>query len=159
MNLSAQVAGAFEPLLAEALEAVAALDDETCNQPLSVPKTNTVAALVTHAVESTRFWLHLGLTGENLPRDRAAEFRSWAGRGQLLAALEELRAWLHEEVAGAPLDPSAIRHPVAAASGGRGEPISAGECLLRTLAHFATHLGHLQLTAQLVASAAHRTDS
>jgi hypothetical protein len=67
-------------------EHVRGMDHGTLNwSPL--PKANSIAVLVTHAITSEREMMH-GVRNEVIPRDRESEFRAEADSEQLLALID-----------------------------------------------------------------------
>ena len=113
--------------------------------------TNGLAVLATHALHSTRSWLSLA-TGASLPRrDREAEFlvvvddtAEFMGTFDALAAecralLETGRAFEPGRVCTAPWR-----------TYDADEPVTAAWALLFALEHLREHVGHAQLTRQVL---------
>ena len=136
------------------LELRVAVDGCTADQLNHRPagdETNPIAVLVTHAMHSTRSWLSLA-TGAPLPdRDRPAEFLvvvddPAAFLAWLDGIADECRALLAGEV---PYDPGATATaPWRTAAS--DEPVTAAWALLHALEHLREHVGHAQLTRDLV---------
>jgi Protein of unknown function (DUF664) len=137
--------------LGELHHAVDGCSVEMLNRRPVDDETNPLAVLVTHALHSTRSWLSLA-TGAPLPdRDRDAEFlvvvddadafRSW-----LDAMSDECRALLDGDVA---FDPAAVGEAPWRAYR-PDEPVTAAWALLHALEHLREHVGHAQLTRQLL---------
>jgi len=114
-------------------------------------ETNALAVLVTHAMHSTRSWLSLA-TGAPLPeRDRPSEFRvviddAATFMAWLDAIGEECRSLLDGDVS---FDPGAVGEAPWSTSRA-DEPITAAWALLHALEHLREHVGHAQLTRQLL---------
>jgi hypothetical protein len=117
--------------------------------------TNGLAVLVTHALGSTLSWLSLA-TGARLPeRDRPSEFRV------VVDDAPGFLAWFDEKAArcealldpARPFDPAALgvpdwrydEHDVEDPA-----PVTSAWALLHALAHLREHVGHAQLTRQVV---------
>ncbi|MEZ0236102.1 MAG: DUF664 domain-containing protein [Actinomycetota bacterium] len=113
--------------------------------------TNGLAVLVTHATLSTRSWLSLA-TGAPLPeRDRPAEFLvvvddADAFMGRFDAIAGECRELLEGDVG---FDPGATG-TAPWRTDGPGEPVTWAWALLHALEHLREHVGHAQLTRQLL---------
>lgn len=113
--------------------------------------TNALAVLVTHAMHSTRSWLSLA-TGAPLPeRDRPSEFRvviddAATFKTWLDAMGDECRSLLGGDVT---FDPGAVGEAPWRAYGS-DEPVTAAWALLHALEHLREHVGHAQLTRQLL---------
>jgi len=129
-------------------EVLAGLPDEALNWRPG-PDMNSLAVLVEHAWASAQMWTARA-AGQQVQRDRAAEFRANRGAAALrellaggLARVEELLAAVdptrYDEA-----DESAVRPGQA-----REEPITRAWCLLHAIEHLSEHLGQAQLTRQL----------
>ncbi len=141
--------------LAELRKAVDGSSAEELNLRPAGDDTNGLAVLVTHALHSTRSWLSLATGAEPPPRDRPAEFRvvvddaddflTWFD-----ATAGECRAILD---AAATFEPASTGIPSWRFDGldpGDHEPVTAAWALQHALAHLAEHVGHAQLTRQVV---------
>ncbi|MGH2377683.1 MAG: DinB family protein [Candidatus Limnocylindria bacterium] len=126
----------------------AALEGLSADQLDRVPAdgANSIAVLVTHTLGSESAWLHRA-GGQEIPRERSKEFEVRnAAAGQLLAAIDRA----DQDVAGlvrAAVD--AGLETVRQNPGGR--QITAIYCLLHAAAHTAEHVGHAEVTRQLIA--------
>ncbi len=117
--------------------------------------TNALAVLVTHALYSTRSWLSLATGADQPPRDRPAEFR---------VVVEDpagFMAWFDETAAecrarlevDGPFEPARTGIPTwrfDESDVGEHEPVTAAWALLHALAHLQEHVGHAQLTRQIL---------
>lgn len=129
------------------------LSDEELNHPVPLPEANTLAALATHTLGAGEYWTLTLVGGQVIPRDRSAEFRA-VGHGPDLiarfegwiAALQNMLADLASEALGPLPKPPAGRRLKAIGDA----PITGRDCLLHAVEHTATHLGHIQLTRQLI---------
>ncbi|MGH2630310.1 MAG: DinB family protein [Actinomycetota bacterium] len=137
--------------LAELRKAVAGCSADELNRRPVDDDTNPLAVLATHAMHSTRSWLSLA-TGAPLPeRDRPAEFRAVvddpdAFIGWLDAIGDECRSLLQ---GGATYDPGASAS-APWSTVGSDEPVTAAWALLHALEHLREHVGHAQLTRQVL---------
>jgi Protein of unknown function (DUF664) len=114
--------------------------------------TNGLAVLVTHTLHSTRAWLSLAV-GAPLPaRDRPAEFAvvvddpdAFLATFDVMAA--DCRALLEGE---APFEPGRIGTAPWRPGDLANEPVTAAWALLHAIAHLREHVGHAQLTRQVL---------
>jgi Protein of unknown function (DUF664) len=113
--------------------------------------TNGLAVLATHALGSTRSWLSLAVAAPLPERDRDAEFRVVVEDAEVfLATFDSLAAECRTLVATeATFDPAhtgtapwSVDDP--------DEPVTAAWALLHALEHLREHVGHAQLTRQLL---------
>jgi hypothetical protein len=112
--------------------------------------TNSAAVLVTHVLNSTRWWLS-NAVGAPLPdRDRASEFRVTEDNpGALTALVDEFRGDIGRVLDGAAdVDWGAARK-THAASGDGPENVPAAWALLHAIEHLREHVAHVSLTRQL----------
>lgn len=151
---AAQIAIVIERVAREIMDKLAALNDAQLNQPLPVPDANTVFAIATHAVGMGEFWV-LTLVGDRPSnRNRAAEFRAV---GESQALLDRYQQWLsnvHDLLD--PLPDAAMTRVVEpplefrSTGGLQDGPLTVRDCLYHVIEHTATHLGHIQLSADLL---------
>jgi uncharacterized damage-inducible protein DinB len=132
----------------EALEALEGLPQRDLNEwkpRQDLADINTFYALATHLVAAGEFWLLHAVGGRPSNRDRATEFVAHG-------SIDDLRArygrWLSDsrEVL-ADLTEDDLDREVSVFD--RDERFVAGDRLLHTVAHSATHVGHLQIQRQL----------
>lgn len=123
-------------------EQVRGLDHGTLNwSPL--PKANSIAVLVTHAITSEREMIH-GVRNEVIPRDRDAEFRAEAESEQLLALIDAADREIDElvpAIVGGDLTDLRPR--------GSFPPQPGIYWLVTNYGHAREHLAQIQLTKQL----------
>ncbi|MFA5551662.1 MAG: DUF1572 family protein [Trueperaceae bacterium] len=119
-------------------------DDEFFRSPGG--SANSAAVIVQHLAGNfaSRFTDFLTSDGEKPWREREAEFQKPSGgRQEVMAAYEGAWSILHQAVASlAPQDLQATVHI-------RGKPWLVDEALLRSVAHFAGHVGQLILIGKL----------
>jgi DinB family protein len=138
----------FAESLDEIRRGVADLTIDQLNARPAGGETNPIAVIATHALASTLSWLSLA-TGAPLPeRDRDAEFRVVADDGftqrtddmigRCLAVLDH-GSW----------DPARVGTPNWGTRHAE-EPRTAAYSLSHALAHLGEHVGHLQMTRELL---------
>ncbi|MBX3015951.1 MAG: DinB family protein [Caldilineaceae bacterium] len=151
---AAQLASVIERIAQDILAKLVVLSDEQLNQPLPVPDASPVFAIATHAVGMGEFWV-LTLVGDRpSDRNRAAEFQA-TGQGQALIA--RYTAWIADVHAllddlPAPAMDRVVEPPLEFRRTG-GLPdgrLTVRDCLHHVVEHTATHLGHIQLSADLL---------
>ena len=113
--------------------------------------TNALAVLATHATLSTRSWLSLATNAPLPERDRPAEFLAVVDDADAFmerfdAIAVECRALLEGDVA---FDPGATGTAPWLIDGA-GEPVTRAWALLHALEHLREHVGHAQLTRQML---------
>ena len=111
---------------------------------------NPLAVIVAHALGATESWISLAVEAELPPRDRAAEFRT--GVDDTTAFLSEMddrsaacRGLLERAEA---FDPA--RTGFAPWTSEPDEPVTAAWALLHALEHLSEHVGHAELTRQIL---------
>lgn len=108
--------------------------------------TNSLAVLTAHMCGSEGVWIRQALTGQEVKRDREAEFRTRASSAdELLALLEKAEADARSVLEAT--KPAALKE-VVELMGGRFRLPKRG-CILHAIEHLTQHLGHMQLTRQL----------
>ena len=124
---------------------------EQLNRRPAGDDTNGLAVLATHALHSTRAWLCLALGAPIPPRDRPAEFRVVVDDPDaFLAQVDGLAAACRAVVdTEAPFEPDRMGTATWQPPQER-EPVSAAWALIHALAHLREHVGHAQLTRQVV---------
>ncbi len=137
----------------EALEQLEGLPEEALNRKLPLPETNSLYALATHLAGAGEFWSVAMVGGRDIARHRESEF---AATGTLAALRERYEKWLtamHEDLDAYPDEKMGQLVTLT----GRTRPawmdsdqLTARESLLHALEHTTLHLGHIQLTRQLL---------
>ena len=127
--------------------AIAGASGEALNRRPAGDETNSIAVLVVHALNSTRWWLSVALGRQVPERDRPSEFHTIvAGADELLGVFDPIaadcRALLSADVA---FDPGAIREDPR-----DGEEVTAAWALMHAVEHLREHVGHAELTRQLL---------
>jgi len=146
----ASIAGRLERVC----ELVRGLSAEQLNRK-PVDGGNSMFVLATHTAGNARAWIVGIAAGQALRRDRPAEFAA-AGddAAALIAGVEAIARDVHAAAAG--IDPArlGVRFTPARELWGEGEPyeISVREAFLHVIEHASIHVGHMQLTRELVAA-------
>ena len=151
---AAQIALVIDRITGEIMAKIATLSDEQLNQPLPIPDANTLFAIATHAVAMGEFWV-LTLVGNHPSnRNRSAEFRATGEGKALIARYQQWIADTHALLATLPAaEMERIVEPpfeFRSTGGLQDGPLTVRDCLLHVVEHTATHLGHIQLTADLL---------
>jgi len=131
-------------------QALTRLDDETVNAQPPLPDPNSPYQLVTHALSACEWWTSHVICGHASSRDRDQEFVSVGTRAELAVQADALVARLHQ-----------LRPELEAATGlaneartsiPLGEEWTVGAALIHAFEELAQHLGHLEITVDLVAT-------
>ncbi len=125
---------------------------ERLNRRPAGEETNGLAVLATHALHSTRSWLSLALDAPLPLRDRPAEFAVVVDDPEgflrdVDAVAAECRTLLASE---RPFDPARTATAPWRPGPLADEPVDAAWALIHALAHLREHVGHAQLTRQVV---------
>jgi uncharacterized damage-inducible protein DinB len=150
---AAQFVPVFERIARDALAALRGISDELLNKRLDLPESNTLFVLATHLAGAGEFWSLELTAGRKVVRDRAAEFAASGSYADLEA---HFRRWIdavRETLTPLPdavLDE--VRYGPPDGYSGVLPPgqMTARECLLHAVEHAALHLGHIQLTRQIL---------
>jgi hypothetical protein len=126
------------------------LGDVGANKRPEFPGANTPYAIVTHCLGVMEFWGGASIAGRPITRDREAEFRASGEVEPLIARVEVARRQLADDVAG--MDASAPPE-IERAEKDAGRPYAErkGAVLLHVVEELFQHLGHLEITRDLVA--------
>lgn len=147
-----QVADLLERIGRDAMAQFGDLNEEDLNRVLTLPESNTLFALATHLVGAGEFWV-LVLVGQRaIPRDRSAEFHATGKAADLLVRYERWMQAVHEVLDTLPderLD-AMVSIPAGYRPSTTRETQNVRDALLHAVEHSALHLGHIQLTRQLL---------
>ncbi|KXP09430.1 hypothetical protein AXK57_11100 [Tsukamurella pulmonis] len=144
---------AFLDVAAETLDTVERvlgdLDDETVNGAPPVPGVNSVFALITHVGGALGYWGGSLMAGEDIPRDRAAEFHARGTVDEARAIVARLRTDLPRWAAVAA---TGIRNPTATGTTRRNAAEATPEWVLtHMLRELTQHTGHMEICRDVVA--------
>lgn len=125
------------------------LDDDTVNRSPVPGVVNTAFALVTHVHGMAHFWGGAFIGGEDIPRDRDAEFRATGTLAQAHALVGQVRdrvpGWARIALT------EGIRNREATGTSRRDTAEVTPEWVLEHIVHeLAQHLGHLEVCRDVV---------
>lgn len=146
---------AFVSVAAEILDgyiaALETLDDHTVNKTLLPGTVNTAFALVTHVHGMAHYWGGAFVAGEDIPRDRDAEFRASGTAAEARVLIEEVRGRLPGWARVALTEGN--RNREATGTSRRNVSEVTPEWVLEHILHeLAQHLGHLEVCRDVVTS-------
>ena len=128
------------------------LTEEQINWQPPLPGSNSLYVIASHVLGNVRAWV-LGIAcGQPMTRDRPAEFAASGSFADIDAAARKVSAEI--EAALAAMDSARLDRRVVPSQElwGEGEPreISVREALVHVLEHASAHLGHMQMTRDIV---------
>ena len=135
----------LKEILDETREKVRGLPVEVLNWKPLPEDTNSLAAIVTHMHGVTTFWIYQGLTGEDVKRDRAAEFEAVVSDADEVATLLS-HASTRARTAIEGCHPSSLDDVIRLPN---NEPCTKREAIIHTIKELGQHLGHMDITRQL----------
>ncbi|MGW9826522.1 DinB family protein [Brevibacterium pityocampae] len=138
--------------LDEIIDAVGALDDATANAVPPAPGANSPFVLLTHCLGMMRRWSSTVNLGIRVPRDRDAEFSAIGRVADLLISAAEVRAAFLADLTATDWNSP----PVAPATGYGPWSQSTLGVLLHVFEELCQHLGHLEITLDLLRAPDHR---
>ena len=130
------------------LETIAELDDEAINWKPQAPGANSLLVLVTHALGSAEEHVVGKAAGKTVVRNRDAEFAAEGGSGHLAARATEVRRRIDDALAGLEGRLDEEREPPFRMW--PGSRATARDRLVHSISHTAEHVGHAQLTRDLL---------
>jgi len=151
-----QFALVLERIGRDVLAQINSLPETLLNRSLPLPETNSLFALATHLVGMSEFWVLALVGGQQVQRDRSAEFQALGTADELVHRYTQWLLNMHQVLDSLP--DTGMEHVVEPPqeyrnTGGLVDgPISVLDCLLHTVEHSALHLGHIQLTSQFLLS-------
>lgn len=124
------------------------LDDVLVNTAPDIADANTPYRLTIHAMAACEWWTSHIVCGHPSDRDRDAEFVATGTVAQALAALDHTSATLDAlrpdlEAARVVQGPASTTKPL-------GAEWTVGACLIHAYEELAQHLGHLEITVDLL---------
>lgn len=138
------------------------LNHDQLNEKPDLPGSNSVFQLVTHSVAACEYWVAHVVCGRPSDRKRYSEFQAVGSSQDLLQGTAALRLLLDElrpqyETARELANETHTQTPL-------GSPWSVGAALIHAYEELAQHLGHMEITADVVLArqssrAAERSDS
>lgn len=127
---------------------VTALGDGLANRRPDIPGANSPFAILTHCLGMTAYWASTVNLGEEVPRDRAAEFTAAGRVADLSADTDRLRAAFAGWVARAEPTAAPARPPEDVETG-----LTQGEVLLHVYEELAQHRGQMEITRDVLVAA------
>ncbi len=128
------------------------LSEAELNRAPDLPKANSAYAIGTHTFGNMRAWVLGIICGRDLRRDRPGEFASRGTYRELGKVACELAGEI--EAALQDLDPATLgdRFVPLQELWGEGDPVEMERrgCLAHVLEHAGIHLGHIQMTVELL---------
>lgn len=143
----------FGILRAQVRDAITGMADEAANWRPLPQGTNSVYAILSHIIGVDDFWVRQVINGEAVfseeavRRDRETEFASSGNLMELVDRWE--KAWVETESMLAKLSREQLRESRTIPGRPEFAGITVRWIILHLISHYATHLGHVQLTAQL----------
>ncbi len=130
--------------------AITELDDDLVNRRPVLDGANSPFALVSHALGATRWWTEHVVLGLSSGRDRAAEFEATGTIDELMARCDAAKSRLTE------IAPDLARTTTLGSEAITQIPLgtdwTVGAALMHTYEELAQHLGHLEITVDLVSA-------
>ncbi len=135
----------LERIVRNALAQFRDISDTDLNRPLELPESNTALVLATHLIGSVEYWVLQQAGGQDVHRERSAEFRATGTAAELITRYERWLTAMQQLFQTLPEDrldqPAGVSYD---------EPITVRDALLHAVEHAALHQGHLELTRQLL---------
>ena len=143
-----------ERIARDVLAALDGLSDQVLNRPVPLPDTMTLAALATHLVGAGEWWVLATAGNRAVARDRPSVFHASATVAGLTARYEVWITGIHEVLDNLPDDQMARVVEPGEYRGTLGDQtMTVHDCLLHAIEHSANHLGHIQITRQMLLGA------
>jgi hypothetical protein len=129
------------------------LPDGDLNRVLDIQPTNTLFQLGTHIAGSARYWAITNTGGANFHRDRDSEFNAIGTNAELLENLDALINQITDHVTC--LTAEQLEQPCSLPTASfsfweSADPLPQRHALLHALEHTGLHLGHIQITRQIL---------
>lgn len=135
----------LEQIVRNAMAQFRDISDADLNRPLELPESNTALVLATHLIGAAEYWVLQVAGGQDVGRERSAEFRATGTAAELVARYERWLTAMRQLFQTLPED--RLEQPTRRFN---GEPITVRDALLHAVEHSALHQGHLELTRQLL---------
>ncbi|QBD76780.1 DinB family protein [Ktedonosporobacter rubrisoli] len=133
----------FDRLMLDVIAQLHDIADADLNRELDLPECNTLFVLATHLIRSADYWVLGMATGKPQPRNRQAEFSARGTRTEIVADYQRWLAEMHTVLAAFPAE---RLNELATGE----EPLTIRDGFLHTLQHCSVHLGHIQLSRQIL---------
>ncbi len=155
-HTAGRVAKAIELLARDVLTELKDVPEAILNRPVQMPEANSLFAIATHLVGAGEAWTLGFVGGRTIQRDRAAEFHATGKYADIDQRYERWIADLHDTLDTLP--DSELGRPTTAPvyrEGLDAEVMLVGDVLVHALEHTALHLGHVQITKQVLMTMEH----
>jgi hypothetical protein len=123
-------------------------DDRALERP-GPPQTNSPYVIASHCVGVMRWWGGHLVGGRSVVRDRAAEFVATGSVASLIAQIDEARADLARDVAGAEFG-APLRNPASALDATLPLGRSQGGALFHLYEELSQHLGQMEISRDVL---------
>jgi Protein of unknown function (DUF664) len=138
-----------ERALDQMTDIVAGLGDDLANRRPDLPGANSPYAILRHCIGVMEFWAGHVIAGREVARDRDAEFRASGPVSGLIAMAGAARRQFRADAA--TTDPGALpRRTRPGMDPDELEIRSQGSALLHVLEEVVQHLGHMELTRDIL---------
>ncbi len=137
----------FGILRSQIRDAIKGMTDEAANWHPLPQGTNSVYAILSHIIGVDNFWVRQVIIGETVKRDREAEFAASGNLAELVDCWE--RAWVDIASVLGKLSNAQLLESRSVPRRPEFARITVQWVVLHLLSHYAIHLGHIQLTAQM----------
>ena len=145
-------AGMLDLLAHDVLRSLDGVPDDLLNAEVDVPEANSLFAIATHLLASSKVWTLVAIGGGTFDRDRNSEFVAAGTVDDLRVEYEAWLAAMHEVLDGMPDSELARetgypphRDDLFKAELGT-ESMTVAHALAHCMDHIAIHLGHIQVT-------------
>jgi uncharacterized damage-inducible protein DinB len=137
----------FEYEFDRLLETIADLDEEAVNWKPPFPGANSLLVLVTHALGSAEDHVVRRAAGKTVVRNRDAEFAATGGTSHLIGKATEVRSRIADALAGLEGRLEEERESPFRRWPGKA---TVRDSLVHAISHTAEHVGHAQVTRDLL---------
>jgi uncharacterized damage-inducible protein DinB len=120
------------------------LGDDLANRRPEIPGANTPHGLLIHCLGVANYWAGALVAGRRVERDRDAEFLATGPVARLGPLVEQAKAQLAEDIAGAVPEAPLRRQPDAEYQG-PPQPLTQGSVLLHVLEELCQHHGQMEV--------------
>lgn len=134
-------------LRAQMREAAKGLNDEAASWRPLLHDTNSIYALFAHLIGVDNLWIRQMIGGEPIKRDLDAEFGASGSLADVMERWE--KASQDADAILGKLSPSQLTETRTVTWRPGLAPLTVQWIILHVISHYATHLGHMQLTRQL----------
>ncbi len=150
MGISVEAVASYVDRAVDAMTGIVVdLGDEAANQRPALPGANSPYVLLRHCLGVMEYWGGHVVAGRQVERDRDAEFRSAGPVAALATMAQEAKGRFRADIAAAdPAAPPRGSHPTTGPD--ELEMTSQGHALLHVLEELCQHLGHLEITRDLL---------